>query len=139
MPVENKPLIFACAGCSFAGQLAYRLALELDRQGIAEMSCLAGVGAQKKVFLKKLEKHEVWIVDGCPIECSRGVLNVVAHQPARHIRLHELGFKKQAAPEGGVNMDALVKQVLIENTSKNEQAAPDAGDMEAASESKESI
>jgi len=41
MGLPLKPVVFACSGCSPAGQLANQLALELDRRDIAEMSCLA--------------------------------------------------------------------------------------------------
>jgi uncharacterized metal-binding protein len=108
----RKPILFACAGCSFAGRLAYDLAQELDRRGVAEMSCLAGVAAEKRAFLSKLQGREVWIIDGCPIECSQGVFDRVGHRVHRHIRLHDLGFKKLAAPPEGIDMNALVARVL---------------------------
>jgi uncharacterized metal-binding protein len=49
--VPVRPLVFACSGCSFAGKLADDLARHLDRTGDAEMSCLAGVGAQRPSFI----------------------------------------------------------------------------------------
>jgi len=59
MMSKRKPIAFACAGCSFAAKLSWELAKELDRRGIAEMSCLAGVGARKKPFLSMLRDREV--------------------------------------------------------------------------------
>lgn len=63
---QAKPVVLACAGCSHAGRVAYDVALELDRWEIAEMSCLAGMAAEKAEFLAKLRNRAVWIVDGCP-------------------------------------------------------------------------
>ena len=114
MQNHKKPLVLACAGCSFAGQTAYQLALELDRRGYAEMSCLAGVAAQKKPFLAKLRDREVWIIDGCPIACSAGVFACGEHTAALHVRLYEYGIKKHQPPEAGVDMDVLVARVLAE-------------------------
>ena len=108
---QKKPVVFACAGCSFAGQLAYQLALELDRRGIAEMSCLAGLGAEKPSFLRKIRGREVWIVDGCPIECSLGILDRIGKHADRHIRLHDYGIKKKQPPEEGVDLDRLIALV----------------------------
>lgn len=34
------PLVYSCSGCSSAAQMANCLALELDRKGVAEMSCI---------------------------------------------------------------------------------------------------
>lgn len=108
---DEKPILFACSGCSFAGRLAYDLALELDRRGTAEMSCLAGLGASHPAFTRKLKDREVWIIDGCPITCSQGVFERNGDAVDRHIRLHDLGFEKEIPPEGGVDMDQLVEQV----------------------------
>lgn len=112
---DRKPLVFACAGCSFAGKLAYDLAKELDRRGDAEMSCLAGVGAKHPSFLRKLEKREAWIIDGCPIECSRGVFAQIERPAERHIKLHDMGFKKTAEPEEGVNLTVLAEHVTSDD------------------------
>lgn len=126
MKPARKPIVFACAGCSFAGRLAYDLALELDRRGHAEMSCLAGVGAKRKVFLKKMQQRPIWIIDGCPIECAQGVMEQVAKAAAVHIKLHDYGIVKKAPPAGGVNMDALVVRVLTEarQAQRNHPADP---------------
>ena len=109
---EPKPLVYACAGCSFAGRLAYDLALELDRRGIAQMSCLAGVAAEKKSFLAQLTGRPVWIIDGCAIECAKGVFDRLGKRVDRYIRLHEFGIKKKHPPQRGVDMDELVNSVL---------------------------
>ncbi|MFW6038884.1 MAG: putative zinc-binding protein [bacterium] len=113
---ERKPLVFACAGCSFAGKLAYDLAREIDRRGDAEMSCLAGVGAKHPSFLRKLKGREAWIIDGCPIECAGGVFKQVERDAQRHIKLHELGFKKNFEPEGGVDISRLAEHVAHAQT-----------------------
>ena len=41
---DPRPLIYSCSGCSSAAQLANHVAVRLDRAGVAEMSCIAGVG-----------------------------------------------------------------------------------------------
>src|SRR5690606_21354051 len=40
----HLPLVYSCSGCSSAAQMANWLAVALDRRGLAEMSCIAGVG-----------------------------------------------------------------------------------------------
>ena len=91
---EPLPVVFACAGCSNAGRLSYDLARALDERGAAEMSCLAGVAARKPNFLKQLRGRDVWVIDGCPIECARGVFDQAGHGVAVHVRLHRLGVRK---------------------------------------------
>lgn len=109
---RQLPLVLACAGCSPAGRLAYELAQELDRRGLAEMTCLAGVGAAKPHFLKQLAGREVWIIDGCPIECSRGVFAQVGCPFVVHIRLHDLGVRKHDPLPTGEAFERLLLALL---------------------------
>lgn len=108
----NLPLVFACSGCSNSGQLANEVALELNRRGIAEMSCLAGVGAAKAHFLKKLAKREVWVVDGCPIECALGIFDQVREGVDIPIRLHDLGVRKSDPIPTGAEFTSFVDDVI---------------------------
>lgn len=50
---EQAPLVYACSGCSEAGSTADQLARQFARRGVAEMSCLAGLGAGNPNFLKQ--------------------------------------------------------------------------------------
>lgn len=109
---DKKPILFACSGCSNAGQLANDVAHELDRRGVAEMSCLAGIGAAKPLFLKKLQQRPVWSIDGCPIHCSLGVFDQVHEHIDVHIRLHDLGIKKNSTAPTGEGLESLIKDVL---------------------------
>ncbi|CAG0930920.1 hypothetical protein PLCT1_01586 [Planctomycetaceae bacterium] len=106
-----RPIVFACSGCSFAGRLAYDLAQEIDRRGLAEMSCLAGLGAGFASFRRKLPGRRAWIIDGCPIECARGVFDRNGDRADLHVRLRDLGFSKNRAPEQGVDLGALVERI----------------------------
>ena len=53
MPHADKPLLYACSGCSSAAQMANHLAVKLDRDGAAEMSCIAGVGGDVPSLVAK--------------------------------------------------------------------------------------
>ncbi|GAB3320632.1 MULTISPECIES: putative zinc-binding protein [Haloplanus] len=41
---DDLPLVYACSGCSSAARMANDLAVRLDHERLAEMSCIAGVG-----------------------------------------------------------------------------------------------
>lgn len=111
-PPSPKPLVYACAGCSQVARLAYDLAKDLDRRGLAEMSCLAGLGAGKRAFTRMLDGRSAWVIDGCPIECGLGVFERNKHAVGRHIRLFDLGYKKNQALIQGYDMDELIQYVL---------------------------
>lgn len=106
------PIVLACAGCSPVAKLSWELANEMDRRGLAEMSCLAGFGAQKPVFLRKLKGRQVWLIDGCPIHCGKGIFDLIDAPIHKHIRLAELGFEKFAPLSIPVDMDVLIQRVM---------------------------
>lgn len=106
--VSSRPLVVACAGCSPAGKAAYVVAQELTARGVAEVSCLAGVAAELPVFQKKLVGREVWVVDGCPLQCALHVFRKQQREVARHIRLDDLGVKKQVGLSDAAAVESLV-------------------------------
>ncbi|MCB1967386.1 hypothetical protein CDO44_03055 [Pigmentiphaga sp. NML080357] len=52
MANNQTPLVYSCSGCSSAAQMTNHLALQLDRLGLAEMSCIAGVGGGVPALVK---------------------------------------------------------------------------------------
>ncbi len=95
--MKEKPLIFACSGCSHAGQAAYTVALQADERGLAEMSCLAGVAAGIPKFRKQLMGREAIVVDGCPIACAKAVFERQDLPITRYVGLHKIGVTKERA------------------------------------------
>ena len=95
-PGPDLPLVYSCSGCSSAAQLANHIAVQMDRRGLAEMSCIAGVGGDvpKLVRLAKSGRPIV-ALDGCPLVCVNSSLSRHGIAPARHYQLHEYGVKKR--------------------------------------------
>jgi len=48
---NDLPLVYSCSGCSNIAQLANQIAIEQDRDHVAEMSCIAGVGGSSPALL----------------------------------------------------------------------------------------
>lgn len=72
---QKKILVYSCSGCSSAAQMANYLALRLDREGKAEMSCIAGVGGGVDSLIKKGRTADIILaLDGCPLACVRHCL-----------------------------------------------------------------
>lgn len=100
----EKPIVYSCSGCSSAGQLANDLALELDREEVAEMSCIAGVGGGVPALVRLARSgRPVIAIDGCAMRCVAASLACRGVEPALHVTLSELGVAKKrharAAPE----------------------------------------
>ena len=98
MAIERKelPLVYSCSGCSSAAQLANHVALQLDRRGVAEMSCIAGIGGDVPSLLKLAHSGRAIIaVDGCPLSCALKCLERHHLVPETHLRLDEHGVRKR--------------------------------------------
>lgn len=92
---NQKPLVYACSGCSNVAQLTNDLAVVLDREGIAEMSCIAGIGGKIKSLVKVAQSgRPVLALDGCPLNCARQTLATVNVIPTWHIEVTSFGYKK---------------------------------------------
>jgi uncharacterized metal-binding protein len=89
-------LVYSCSGCSNVAQLANHIAVRLDRLGIIEMSCIAGVGGDVGALVRKATGgRPVIAIDGCQLGCCEQVLSAKGVRPVRVVRLHELGLKKR--------------------------------------------
>ena len=91
-----RPLVYSCSGCSSAAQLANHVALQLDRRGVAEMSCIAGVGGDVPSLLKTARSgRPIIALDGCPLVCVKSTLARYGITPDRHYQLQQYGVKKR--------------------------------------------
>jgi uncharacterized metal-binding protein len=91
----TQPLIYSCSGCSNVAQLANDLAVVMDREGHAQMSCIAGVGANVKGLVALAKSgRPIFAIDGCKIACVKKTLALRHVEPHWHLELTSLGFKK---------------------------------------------
>jgi|SRR5690554_4399788 len=93
---QQLPLVYSCSGCSNVAQLANTVAVMLDRKGLAEMSCIAGVGGDVPALLKKAQSGRVVVaLDGCLLQCTKATLARHNITPDHWVLLTELGVKKR--------------------------------------------
>lgn len=93
---DDLPLVYACSGCSSAAQMANDLAVRLDREQHAEMSCIAGVGGGVQPLVADATSgRPILAIDGCPLECARTCLANHGVAPDEHVNLAKQGVPKQ--------------------------------------------
>ncbi|AGG89993.1 MULTISPECIES: putative zinc-binding protein [Rhodanobacter] len=90
------PLVYSCSGCSSAAQMANHLALQLDRAGVAEMSCIAGVGGGVTGLVRTARSgRRILALDGCVLKCVAACLANAGVLADTHVVLSEHGVKKR--------------------------------------------
>lgn len=82
------PLVYSCSGCSNVAQLANDLAIKLNSMGIAEMSCISGVGGNVRSLVKLAKSgRPIIALDGCPLSCVAACLNQHGVKATHHFEL----------------------------------------------------
>jgi uncharacterized metal-binding protein len=90
------PLVYSCSGCSSAAQMANHLALKVDREGIAEMSCIAGVGGGVTALVRTAQSgRRILALDGCVLKCASACLAHAGVVADTHLVLSDYGVRKR--------------------------------------------
>ncbi len=96
MKDNDLPLVYSCSGCSNVAQLANTLAVRLDRAGLAEMSCIAGVGGDVPALVRKAASgRRILALDGCQLHCVKNCLARHGVEPDEHVTLNAFGVRKR--------------------------------------------
>lgn len=106
--MQTKPTVYACSGCSNVAQLANDIAVAMDREGEAEMSCIAGLGGNVSALVKKAKRAEATLaIDGCHLRCVKATLGRHQIIPSQELVLTDLGYQKKKT--GDFNTRELLK------------------------------
>ena len=118
---RHLALVYSCSGCSSAAQLANHVALQLDRRGVAEMSCIAGVGGDVPHLMKTVRSgRPIVALDGCALACVKSVLARHGITADRHYSLQQYGVKKRTHE----NFDPAQAAAVLERVAADLLAAP---------------
>jgi uncharacterized metal-binding protein len=119
----ERIVIYACSGCSDAGELADRSARALSEKQLGEMSCLAGIGGRVKPLMMRAEKAEhIIAIDGCPLSCARHTLTQAGFKKVHHLELHRLGLRKGTCPPTEERVQLVVEAAAAMISSLKSQA-----------------
>ncbi|MBW6392721.1 MAG: putative zinc-binding protein [Halomonas sp.] len=95
---KQKPntLVYSCSGCSDVAQLANDVAVRLDHSGVAEMSCISGVGGGVPGLVRIARAgRPIVAIDGCQMHCVTHCLARAGVTATEHVKLYEKGFRKR--------------------------------------------
>lgn len=134
MPAPSLPLVYSCSGCSNVAQLANTLALRLDRGGLAEMSCIVGVGGRVASLVNKANSgRRILALDGCVLQCVKGCLSQHSIEADVHLVLSQYGLRKKygedCSPEETDALFEELKQLIASDALQGER--PRAGPLKA--------
>ena len=127
---RKLPLVYSCSGCSSAAQLANHVAVRLDREQVAEMSCIAGVGGDVDSLVQTAASGRTIVaLDGCHLQCVKSCLQRHGITATKHYTLSELGVRKRYhADFDPADADRVISQVRHDLRAGSEPAAQDSSE-----------
>lgn len=115
---SKLPLVYSCSGCSSAAQTSNTVAIALDRQNLAEMSCIAGVGGDVPKLVKVAKSGRPIVgIDGCALSCVKNTLARHGVQPTVWHELSQYDVEKVYGADPDQENVKKVTNIVIESMS----------------------
>lgn len=94
---QEKPIVYSCSGCSNLAQMAHNISLNLDGDGLAEMSCVSGVvGKVGPIMDLAFSGRPIIAIDGCELSCTKACLDASGLKADHYYQISDLGFEKRS-------------------------------------------
>jgi uncharacterized metal-binding protein len=107
-------LVYSCSGVSNLAQMANAIALSLHREGLATMSCIAGVGGDVKALVRvATTERPIVALDGCPLQCVKSCLARHDVEPTVHHVFTDFGIRKRANEDFDRQQAADVREQVV--------------------------
>lgn len=94
----SEYMVMACSGACDLGQITDLVARKLRDNGVRKMNCLAVVGAGIEKSIADFKMKNVLVLDGCPIDCGKRILDKAGFENYCYLRITDLGYKKGQTP-----------------------------------------
>jgi uncharacterized metal-binding protein len=89
-------IVMACSGGSNVGQITNEVGKMLDKQGVATLFCLAGIGGGIQGMVASAEgADKVLVIDGCQVKCAKECMDKAGIAGYEYLVVTDLGIKKE--------------------------------------------
>jgi len=117
---QGKPIVYACSGCSNLAEMAHNISLNLDDDGIAEMSCVSGVVGKVIPMIELANSgRPIIAIDGCDLSCTKACLEVSGLHADYYYQISDLGFEKRSKLDDSLTDNAIAIKSIYEQLFDN--------------------
>lgn len=113
---SEEVVIFTCAGGSNVGQIANQAGVELAKDQMGKLVCLAGIGAHLSPMIEATRGRTIVAIDGCPVQCATKTLEHADLSADIPVVITDLGIMKThnliAAPEDCETVVEKIKETM---------------------------
>jgi uncharacterized metal-binding protein len=112
----KKPIVYSCSGCSNLARMAYDIALNLDNNDVAEMSCVSGViGKVGPVQQLGESGRPIIAIDGCSLGCTKSCLDASDIKVDHYFDISEYGFEKRSKWDDSLTENAIAMKKIYDS------------------------
>ncbi|MDD5692434.1 MAG: putative zinc-binding protein, partial [Candidatus Omnitrophica bacterium] len=91
----NEIVVFPCSGGSNCGQIANQVAVDLTKDGIGTIFCLAGIGAHIPGMIESARSAKrIVAIDGCSVACAKKTIEHAGLNVTDYIDIAKEGIVK---------------------------------------------
>jgi uncharacterized metal-binding protein len=91
---KTEKVVLSCSGQSDLGELSDLVARKVRNNGLRTMKCLAQVAINNKSLIDSLKSSNVLVIDGCPIDCAKKILENAGLKDYNYLRITDHGYQK---------------------------------------------
>ena len=95
---SSEYIVIACSGACDLGQVTDLTARKLRDNKFRKMNCLAAVGAGIQTTIDAFKIANILMLDGCPVDCGKKILDNSGITNYQYVRMTDLGFMKGQTP-----------------------------------------
>jgi len=104
---KSNKVVFACSGAADVGELTDLVARKIKKNNLAQMKCLAFVGAGIPKMIESVRGSKTLVIDGCNLDCGRITLEKNGLYDYTHLRLSDLGYAKGSSEPESQRVDSI--------------------------------
>ena len=111
---SGEYIVIACSGSCDLGQVTDLVARKLRDNKIRKMNCLASVAADIKPTIEAFKTANLLLLDGCPIDCGKKILDKAGIENYRYLRMTDLGYIKGQTPVTKTIIDTVYEKIAVD-------------------------
>ena len=99
-----EKVVMCCSGASDVGQISDLVARKFRDSKERGMKCLTMVAIDNKPLIESLKTANVLVIDGCPIDCGKKIMDRAGITNYAYMRVTDHGLNKGASPANEANV-----------------------------------
>lgn len=111
---NGEYIVIACSGACDLGQVSDLVARKLRDNKIRKMNCLAAVAADVKPTIEAFKAANLLLIDGCPVDCGKKILDKAGIENYKYLRMTDLGYKKGQTPVTQEVINIVYEKVTVD-------------------------